>query len=227
MYQSKTRNFLVNSNELSYSLKKFTIFYICCSCSCNLQHTSHVRCILEKSLVINPIVFKFNLGVGIRLFNIFGVVLEQRCSILQHTAAYCCILAKFAAYHLTLLKLHLNEWYVLDDNDSAFSMSKYWTFKSWCSCSCSLQHTYHFCCILEISLVIDPIVFKFNLGVGIRLFNIFGVVLEQRCSILQHTAAYCCILTKFAAYHLTLLKLHLNEWYVLDENNLAYSLSKY
>ena len=116
-YQSKTSHFLVNSNELSYSLSKCTIFFICCSCSCNLQHTSHFRCILEKSLVINPIVFKFNLGVGIRLFNIFGVVLEQRCSILQHTAAYCCILAKIAAYHLTLLKLHLNEWYVLDDNN--------------------------------------------------------------------------------------------------------------
>ena len=124
-YQSKTSNFLVNSNELSYSLKKFTIFYICCSCSCSLQHTYHFCCILEKSLVMDPIVFKFNLGVGIRLFNIFGVVLEQRCSILQHTTAYCCILAKFAAYHLTLLKLHLNVWYMLDENNLASSLSKY------------------------------------------------------------------------------------------------------
>ena len=160
LYQSKTRNFLVNSNELSYSLKKFTIFYICCSCSCSLQHTYHFCCILEISLIIDPIVFKFNLGVGIRLFNIFGVVLEQRCSILQHTAAYCCILAKIAAYHLTLLKLHLNEWYVLDDNNLAYCLSRYWIFRIWCSCSCSLQHTSHFRCILEKSLVINPIVFK-------------------------------------------------------------------
>ena len=36
-----------------------------------------------------------------------------------------------------------------------------------------------------------------------------------------------CKLAQIAAYHLTLLKLHLNEWYVLDDNNLAYSLSKY
>ena len=124
-YQPKTSNFLVNSNELSYSLKKFTIFYICCSYSWSLQHTYHFCCILEKSLLMDPFVFKFNQGVDIKLFNIFGVVLEQRCSILQHTTAYCCILAKFSAYHLTLLKLHLNEWYVLDDNDSAFSLSKY------------------------------------------------------------------------------------------------------
>ena len=137
--------------------------------------------------------------------------IKKMCSILQHTAAYCCILAKIAAYHPTLLKLHLNEWYVLDDNNLAYSLSKYWIFRVWYSCSCSLQHTYHFCCILEKSLVMDPIVFKFNLGVGIRLFNIFGVVLEQRCSILQHTAAYCCIMAKIAAYRLTLLKLHLNE----------------
>ena len=179
----------MNSNELSYSLKKFTIFYICCSCSCSLQHTYHFCCILEISLVIDPIVFKFNLGVGIRLFNIFGVVLEQRCSILQHTAAYCCIMAKIAAYRLTLLKLHLNEWYVLDGHNLAYSLSKYCTFRIWCSCSCSLQHTYHFCCILEKSLVMDPIVYKSNLKVGI-----FWVVLEQICSILQHTVAYCSVL---------------------------------
>ena len=125
LYQSKTRNFLVNSNELSYSLKKFTIFYICCSCSCSLQHTYHFCCILEKSLLIDPFVFKFNQGVDIKFFNIFGVVLEQRCSILQHTTAYCCILAKFAAYHLILLKLHLNVWYMLYDNNLAYSLSKY------------------------------------------------------------------------------------------------------
>ena len=148
--------------------------------------------------------------MDIKLFNIFGVVLEQRCSILQHTTAYCCILAKFAAYHLTLLKLHLNVWYMLDDNNLASSLSKYLIFRIWWSCSCSLQHTYHFRCILEKSLVMDQIVFKSNLRVGIRLFNIFGVVLEQRCSILQHTAAYCYMLAKIAAYHLTLLKLHLN-----------------
>ena len=218
---------MLDDNDLASSLSKYWTFRIWWSCSCSLQHTYHFCCILEISLVIDPIVFKFNLGVGIRLFNIFGVVLEQRCSILQHTAAYCCIMAKIAAYRLTLLKLHLNEWYVLDGHNLAYSLSKYCTFRIWCSCSCSLQHTYHFCCILEKSLVMDPIVFKFNLGVGIRLFNIFGVVLEQRCSILQHTAAYCYILAKIAAYHLTLLKLHLNEWYVLDDNNLAYSLSKY
>ena len=91
-YQPKTSNFFVNSNKLSYSLKKFTIFYVCCSCSCSLQHTYHFRCILEKSLVMDQIVFKSNLRVGIRLFNIFWVDLEQRCSILQHAAAYCSVL---------------------------------------------------------------------------------------------------------------------------------------
>ena len=136
-------------------------------------------------------------------------------------------MAKIAAYRLTLLKLHLNEWYVLNGHNLAYSLSNYCTFGTWCSCSCSLQHTYHFCCILEKLLLMDPIVFKFNLGVYIRLFNKFGVVLEQRCSILQHTAAYCCTLVKIAAYCLTLLKLHLNEWYLLDGHNLAYFLSKY
>ena len=91
-YQPKTSNFLVNSNELSYSLKKFTIFYICCSCSCSFLHTYHFCCILEISLVIDPIVLKSHLRVGIRLINIFWVVLEQICSILQHTIAYCSIL---------------------------------------------------------------------------------------------------------------------------------------
>ena len=73
----------------------------------------------------------------------------------------------------------------------------------------------------------DPIVFQFNLGVGIRLFNIFGVVLEQKCGMLQHTAACCCILARFAAYHVTLLNLLFNEWYLVDNNSLAYSLSKH
>ena len=57
---------------------------------------------------MDPIVFQFNLGVGIRLFNIFVVVLEQKCSILQHTTAYCCILAKIAAYNVLLLKVLVN-----------------------------------------------------------------------------------------------------------------------
>ena len=87
-YQPKTSNFLVNSNELSYSLKKFTIFYICCSCSCSLQHTYHFCCILEKSLLMDPIVFKFNLGVGIGFSTYLGWFQNRDaayCTILLHT----------------------------------------------------------------------------------------------------------------------------------------------
>ena len=91
-YRPKTSNSFVNSNELSYSLKKFTIFHVCCSCSCSLQHTYHFCCILEISLVIDPIVLKSHLRVGIRLINIFWVVLEQICIILQYTIAYCSVL---------------------------------------------------------------------------------------------------------------------------------------
>ena len=48
--------------------------------------------------------FEIQYGDGLwALQNIRGV-LPQKCSILLHTAAHCCILAKIAAYHKTPLK---------------------------------------------------------------------------------------------------------------------------
>ena len=102
--QFKTSNLLVNIHVLSYSFQKFKLFYICCSCSCILQHTGRFCCILQKSKIMNPILLKFNLGMGFRLYNMLGGVLPQKCSILLHTAAQCCIPAKIAAYHKTPLK---------------------------------------------------------------------------------------------------------------------------
>ena len=122
---------------------------------------------------------------------------------------------------------------MLDDNNLAYSLSKYWTFKSWWSCSCSLQHTYHFCCILYKILKhrfdFDEV---WSWGGDDALYDIFRELKNcaAYCSILQHTAAYCSILVqppKNAAYHVSPLKVPVNNWYFLDSNNLGCPLSEY